>query len=99
MTANSLPLEGKVVLITGAAQGLGKACARAFATRGAKVALADLNEGLLDETVSELRKNAGECAAIAANIAAPGAPQAVVAKTIDQFGHLDVLINNAAVSS
>ena len=99
MTANSLPLDGRVVLITGAAQGLGKACARAFATRGAKVAMVDLNEGLLNETVSELHNIVGECAAIVANIAAPGSPQSVVSKTIEQFGRLDVLINNAAVSS
>lgn len=95
----SRPLEGKVVLITGAAQGLGKASALAFAARGARLALVDLNEGLLNETTDELRKNGTECTAIVGNIAASGAPQTIIQQAVDIFGRLDVLINNAGVSS
>jgi NAD(P)-dependent dehydrogenase (short-subunit alcohol dehydrogenase family) len=93
------PLAGKVVLITGAAQGLGKAAARAFGVRGAMLAMADLNEALLNETADELRGAGAECVAIAADIAASGAPQAIVRRTVETFGRIDILVNNAAVSS
>ena len=95
----SHPLEGKVVLITGAAQGLGRASAQAFAVRGARLALVDLNEALLTETAEELRGEGAECAAIAANIAASGVPHAIVRRAVETFGRIDILINNAAVSS
>jgi NAD(P)-dependent dehydrogenase (short-subunit alcohol dehydrogenase family) len=99
MTADSHALEGKVVLITGAAQGLGKAVALAFAAQGAQLVLVDLNGVLLNETVKEMQENGTKCAAIAANIAASGAARDIVRKSVELFGRLDVLINNAAVSS
>lgn len=92
-------LSGKVVLVTGAAQGLGRATASAFGRRGAKIALVDINETLLNEVAAELRGHGTECAVIAANIAAPGASESIVRKTISQLGKLDVLVNNAAVAS
>jgi NAD(P)-dependent dehydrogenase (short-subunit alcohol dehydrogenase family) len=99
MTADHHPFKGQVVLITGAAQGLGKATALAFASRGAAVALVDMNEALLNETASELRRGGGECATLAADITAPGAASSIVQKTLEQLGRLDILINNAAASS
>jgi NAD(P)-dependent dehydrogenase (short-subunit alcohol dehydrogenase family) len=99
MTADLYSFKGQVVLITGAAQGLGKAIARAFALRGAAVALVDVNESLLNETAGELRSEGGKCATLAADITAPGAASTIVQKTIEQLGRVDVLINNAAASS
>jgi NAD(P)-dependent dehydrogenase (short-subunit alcohol dehydrogenase family) len=99
MTADHHPFKGQVVLITGAAQGLGKATALAFASRGAAVALVDMNEALLNETASELRRGGGECATLAADITAPGAASSIVQMTLEQLGRLDILINNAAASS
>jgi NAD(P)-dependent dehydrogenase (short-subunit alcohol dehydrogenase family) len=99
MTADHHPFKGQVVLITGAAQGLGKATALAFASRGAAVALVDMNEALLNETASELRRGGGECATLAADITAPGAASSIVQTTLEQLGRLDILINNAAASS
>jgi NAD(P)-dependent dehydrogenase (short-subunit alcohol dehydrogenase family) len=99
MTSDSYSFEGQVVLVTGAAQGLGKATSFAFGRCGAKVAMVDLNEPLLNATVEELRKQGVECAGIVANIAASGAPEAIVQKTIKVFGGLNILVNNAAVSS
>jgi NAD(P)-dependent dehydrogenase (short-subunit alcohol dehydrogenase family) len=91
--------KGQTVLVTGAAQGLGKATSLAFGLRGAKVAMVDLNEPLLDDTVSELRDRGVECAGIAANIAESGVSQTIVESTIKLFGSLNILVNNAAVSS
>jgi NAD(P)-dependent dehydrogenase (short-subunit alcohol dehydrogenase family) len=99
MTADQQPFKGQVVLITGAAQGLGKAAALAFASRGAAVALVDMNEAALNDTASELRRAGAECAVIVANITASGAPTAIVQKTVSLLGRLDILINNAAASS
>jgi NAD(P)-dependent dehydrogenase (short-subunit alcohol dehydrogenase family) len=99
MTADHHPFKGQVVLITGAAQGLGKATALAFASRGAAVALVDVNEALLNETASELRREGGKCATLAADITSPGAAPSIVQKTLEQLGRLDILINNAGASS
>jgi len=100
MNSDSSSFKGQTVLVTGAAQGLGKATSFAFGRRGARVAMVDLNELLLNETVAELRNQGGvECTGIVANIAEAGAPQAIVESTMKHFGGLNVLVNNAAVSS
>jgi len=99
MTADHHPFKGQVVLMTGAAQGLGRATSLAFASRGAAVALVDMNEALLNETASELRSRGGECATLTADITSPGAPATIVQETLRQLGRLDILINNAAASS
>ena len=78
MAADHHPFKGQVVLITGAAQGLGKAAALAFASRGAAVALVDINETSFNDTANELRRGGGECAVIVADITAPGAATAIV---------------------
>ena len=99
MTAEQYPFKGQVVLITGAAQGLGRATAQAFARRGAAIALVDMNDALLNDTAAELRSAGGECAAVAADITAPGAAAEIVQRTVSLLGRLDILINNAATSS
>lgn len=99
MTSDSHPFKGQTVLVTGAAQGLGKATSFVFGRRGARVAMVDLNEGLLNSTVAELRDQGVECTGIVANIAEAGAPQTIVESTIKHFGSLNILVNNAAVSS
>jgi NAD(P)-dependent dehydrogenase (short-subunit alcohol dehydrogenase family) len=99
MAADQYPFKGQVVLVTGAAQGLGRATAQAFARRGAAVALVDMNEAQLNDTAGELRSAGAECAAIAADITAPGAAADIVQKTVRLLGRLDILINNAATSS
>jgi NAD(P)-dependent dehydrogenase (short-subunit alcohol dehydrogenase family) len=99
MNLKSTSFEGQTVLVTGAAQGLGRASSFAFGRRGARVAMADLNEAVLNDTVAELRDQGIECAGIVANIAESGAPQIIVEKTMKLFGSLNILVNNAAVSS
>jgi NAD(P)-dependent dehydrogenase (short-subunit alcohol dehydrogenase family) len=99
MTPSSITFKGQTVLVTGAAQGLGKASSLAFGLRGARVAMVDLNESVLNDSVAELRGQGIECAGIMANIAESGGPQAIVEKTVKLFGNLNILVNNAAVSS
>ena len=99
MISESHSFEGQTVVVTGAAQGLGKATSFAFGRRGAKVAMVDLNEPLLNDTVGELRDEGTECTGIVANIAESGAPQTIVETTTKLFGSLNILVNNAAVSS
>jgi len=99
MTPDSNLFKGHTVLVTGAAQGLGKASSLAFGRRGAKVAMVDLNEPALHVTAGELRNQGVECTAIVANIAQSGAGQAIVEKTLELYGSIDILVNNAAVSS
>ena len=99
MTSDSHSFKGQTVLVTGAAQGLGKATSLAFGRRGAKVAMVDLNEPLLNDTVAELRDQGVECAGIVANIAESGASQTIVESALKLFGGLNILVNNAAVSS
>lgn len=99
MTSEDSSLKGKTVLVTGAGQGLGRATSLAFARRGAKIALVDINEASLSATLKELRDNGSECASIVADIASSGAPNHIVQQVVTQLGTLDVLVNNAAVSS
>lgn len=99
MLSEQCLFKGQVVLVTGAAQGLGRATALAFARRGAAVALVDLNEPLLDDAGAEIRKSGGDCAVIGADITAPAVAGEIVQNTIAQLGRLDILVNNAAVSS
>jgi NAD(P)-dependent dehydrogenase (short-subunit alcohol dehydrogenase family) len=99
MTSDLTLFAGQTVLVTGAAQGLGKASSSAFGRRGAKIAMVDLNEPVLNEAVAELHDQGIECAAIVANIAESGASQTIVEKTVQLFGSLNILVNNAAVSS
>jgi 3-oxoacyl-[acyl-carrier protein] reductase len=86
--------SGKVVLVTGAGTGIGRAAAIAFAREGARVALI----GRRPEPLAEVARSIGEhAAAIPADVASPGAAARVVAATVEAFGHLEVLVNNAAV--
>ncbi len=99
MNSEHSSITGQTVLVTGAGQGLGRATSLAFARRGAKVALVDINEETLHDVRDELRANDTECAVIVADVATPGAPQWVIQQAMDHFGALNVLVNNAAVSS
>jgi 3-oxoacyl-[acyl-carrier protein] reductase len=92
-------LEGKVALITGAARGIGKAIALKFASEGASVAFTDLviNEAA-EETVRELEAFGVKVRAYASNAADFEATQTVVAQIAEDFGRIDVLVNNAGIT-
>jgi NAD(P)-dependent dehydrogenase (short-subunit alcohol dehydrogenase family) len=90
-------LKGKVALITGGDSGIGRAVAVAFAKEGANVAIAYLNEDKdAKETQQMIEQLGRECVAIAGDIGKADVCRDLVEKTISSFGHLDVLVNNAA---
>jgi NAD(P)-dependent dehydrogenase (short-subunit alcohol dehydrogenase family) len=95
-------LDGKVALVTGAGSpiGLGRAMALALAQAGARVAMLDVNEAVLSQTVAEVRTSGGEHAAlpIIADVSQPDDAERAVQATLREFGSLHVLVNNAGIS-
>jgi len=89
--------QDKVVIITGAAGGIGKATAKAFAEEGALLALVDLQQSALDEAVRELNLAAGKYVTIAADVTQEPMVQQYVEQTVKQFGKIDVFFNNAGI--
>ena len=91
-------LTGKVALITGASRGIGQAIAEAYAAAGAKVVLSSRKQASLDEVATTIRDSGGEALAIAAHTGSDEAVQAVVEQAGEQFGGVDILVNNAATN-
>ena len=91
-------MKDKVVLITGGTSGIGKACAFAFGKAGAKVAVSGRNQQNLDQTSQELSAAGIANVAINADVSIEADCQRMVQETVDRFGKLDVLINNAGIS-
>lgn len=93
---NKLDLEDRVAIITGGAQGIGLAVAERILTSGGKVSLWDRDAALLDRTVADLA--AGDAVrGQVADIADLSSVDQAAAATLDQFGRIDILINNAAI--
>ena len=88
-------LPGKVALVTGAAQGLGREIAALFLDVGASVVIADLDKAHAEETASELSSR-GPVMAVAMDVSDEAAVQAGFAATAERFGGVDILVNNAA---
>jgi 3-oxoacyl-[acyl-carrier protein] reductase len=89
-------LQGKVVLITGASTGIGAAAARAFGRNGAKVAINYRQSQAEAEQVADaVRQLGGEALLVQKNVILPEAASEIVRRTVEAFGRLDVLINNA----
>ncbi len=91
-----LGLQGKVVFVAGASKGLGKACALGFAREGARVALCSRNQASIDAAAAEVTGATGaEVLALAGDVSQAEACQRLIQQTVDRFGRLDVLVNNA----
>ena len=89
-------LKDKVALVTGAASGIGRATAQAFAREGAQVIVSDVNETGGQETVESIRAAAGDAAFVRADVGKMDDVQALVQATLQHYGRLDVLHSNAA---
>lgn len=90
-------LEGQVALITGAGSGQGRAAAQLFARHGASIAVVDVDEEGAKETVRLVESEGGSATAIHADVSRQADVTAMVAATVNSYGRLDVLYNNAAL--
>jgi len=90
-------LQGKVALVTGAASGIGRAVALAYARHGAKVLVSDLDAAGGEDTVRLVREAGGQAQFARCDVARPDEAQALVRKAVDAFGRLDIACNNAGI--
>ena len=108
-----MKIKGKTVIVTGAARGIGRAIAEAFAAEGANVVLADLGslahqpaagwhyrlspESELANAAKEIRESGGSCAALEVDVSDRASCQSLVQESVEAFGRLDIVVNNAGV--
>jgi glucose 1-dehydrogenase len=91
-------LVGKCAIVTGAANGIGLACARRLAADGASIALADINADLGEAAAKALRDEGARAIFVATDVTDRAAIDALVNRAVDEFGRLDVMLNNAGVA-
>ena len=91
-------LEGKHALITGAAQGMGAAVAAHFAAQGAKVCVGDVNVEGVNSVAEWIREAGGEATAVALDVTKRADVASAVAHTVEAFGSLNVMVNNAGIN-
>lgn len=94
-----MEIQGSVVVVTGASSGIGLATARSFASAGAKVVLAARSSETINTVAEELRELGHEALAITTDVRDQAQVQHMIEATYDHYGHLDILINNAALGS
>jgi len=88
-------LDGKVTIVTGAGQGIGRGIAVVFAREGARVVIAELKEHRATRTAEEIRAAGGQAVAIATDVSQPAQVRRMVDATVERYGTVDVLVNNA----
>jgi 3-oxoacyl-[acyl-carrier protein] reductase len=93
----SQALADKVAIVTGGGRGIGKAIALRYAEEGAKLLLPDISLERAEEAAKEIRDKGGEAAAMECDISDEKATQKMAEKVIEQFGRVDILVNNAAI--
>lgn len=91
-------LKGKVAIVTGAARGIGEAIVYRFVEEGAKVTLCDLDGAALRQVGEKVKRIEGACLLAQGDIVDRGLVQSMVNDTVRQFGDLDILVNNAAIT-
>ena len=100
MDTLELGLNGKVAIVTGGSEGMGRAAAERFALSGARVTMCARRKDVLERAAEDIRKATGaEILPLAADVSRAAGCEAVVAATVRQFGGVDILLNNAGTSS
>jgi 3-oxoacyl-[acyl-carrier protein] reductase len=85
-------LDGKAAIVTGSARGIGRATAELLAEQGARVLINDLDGDVAEQAASEI---AGETAVFGGDLTQPGVPDQLVQRAVDEFGQIDIIVNNA----
>ena len=85
-------LDGKAAIVTGSARGIGRATAELLAAQGARVLINDLDADVAEQASTEIE---GETAVFGGDLTKPGVPDALIQKAADEFGQIDIIVNNA----
>jgi NAD(P)-dependent dehydrogenase (short-subunit alcohol dehydrogenase family) len=100
MDTLELGLKGKIAIVTGGSEGMGRAAAERFARSGARVTMCARRKDVLERAAEDIRKATGaEILALAADVSRPADCEALVNATVRQFGGIDILLNNAGTSA
>ena len=92
-----MKLRNKIAVITGAARGIGRACAERLLTEGAKVVIADIDSGRLNETAKEIGSSENVLAVVT-DVSKKEQVEALVTVAVNKFGRVDIMVNNAGVA-
>jgi meso-butanediol dehydrogenase/(S,S)-butanediol dehydrogenase/diacetyl reductase len=95
---NTRRVAGRICIVTGAAQGIGEAIGRALADEGASVTFADLNIDRAEEVAASVRKTGRKAIAVQVDVSKREQVNSLVQRTVQEFGKLDVMFNNAGVN-
>ena len=98
MSQNPFRLDGRVAIITGASKGIGASIAQIFAANGAKVVVSSRKQAAVDEVVAEIQAAGGEALAVAAHVGDTQALENLVKLSVEHYGRIDILVNNAATN-
>ena len=90
-------LKDKIAIVTGSGEGIGRGIALELIKEGAKVTIADINEGGIQETISQANRLGGEATAVQADISSENDINMMIGKTMEKFGRIDILVNNAGI--
>jgi 3-oxoacyl-[acyl-carrier protein] reductase len=94
-----LGLKGKVAVVTGATEGIGRATAMKLAREGARIAICARRQAPLDETAAEIKKSGSDVLAVSADMSKAADIERFMKAVVDRFGRIDILVNNAGTSA